>query len=238
RIIQKNALSDETINERSDWDQACSLMENVVTDNENEIKQSLDNLTGPSKWTQWFSWSYETNEQIRNRKISSELFKLVKHRDKNTLKLEAVEISNLIQNLQTQGVNVKPETLHFIWEHIYLINFYKQAVEGIHDCRKYHRSNDFSNHKLGCNDVLLFFKIHKLLQQTVITLRQQISTLEARRLENFVKDSLENYSVNEDKKKQILSGKQVELAIEIQNVHKAKVKLEKFIETLLHERNL
>ncbi|KII66271.1 Dynamin-like protein [Thelohanellus kitauei] len=235
KIIQTTALSDRSVHDRSDWDQACSLMENVILENDSEIKNSFANLSGPSKIEQWLYWSYATTEQQINRKIANELEKMIQFRENESPRLTSSEISSVLQNLQNTGVAAKPESVNHIWEHIFLKRFYKEAISGIHDCAKYFRLNDFSEHKLGCNDVVLFFKIHKLLKQTVTTLRQQITKNEARRLESFIKHILENYSEDDDKKRQLLSGRQVDLAVEIKKVAEIKSKLDKFTETLLNE---
>lgn len=155
-------------------------MENIVQENDNEILTTLSDMLGPSVSAQWLYWQSMTPEQLINQKIASELQKMSNCRTVETNHLNQNEILTVLQNLQNIGITTKPENVNAIWEYIFLDNFYRNTIQGIHECRNLYRLNDFSKHKLGCNDVLLFFKIHKLVQNTVVFLRQQITPHECK----------------------------------------------------------
>lgn len=71
---------------------------------------------------------------------------------------------------------------------------------------------------LDCETVLLFHRLENLIKLTCNTLRQQITNTEQRRLENEIKEVLDDWSSNSEKKKELLSGKRVELAEQIKQV--------------------
>ncbi|EMP27109.1 hypothetical protein UY3_15803 [Chelonia mydas] len=65
---------------------------------------------------------------------------------------------------------------------------------------------------LECNDVVLFWRIQRMLAITANTLRQQLTNTEVRRLEKNVKEVLEDFAEDSDKKVKLLTGKRVQLA--------------------------
>ncbi|KAH0506403.1 Dynamin-like 120 kDa protein, mitochondrial [Microtus ochrogaster] len=65
---------------------------------------------------------------------------------------------------------------------------------------------------LECNDVVLFWRIQRMLAITANTLRQQLTNTEVRRLEKNVKEVLEDFAEDGEKKIKLLTGKRVQLA--------------------------
>ncbi|ELK17630.1 Dynamin-like 120 kDa protein, mitochondrial [Pteropus alecto] len=65
---------------------------------------------------------------------------------------------------------------------------------------------------LECNDVVLFWRIQRMLAITANTLRQQLTNTEVRRLEKNVKEVLEDFAEDSEKKVKLLTGKRVQLA--------------------------
>lgn len=62
---------------------------------------------------------------------------------------------------------------------------------------------------------MLFWRIQQVLKVTANALRQQVINREARRLDKEIKEVLDEYSDDEDKKVQLLTGKRVLLAEEL-----------------------
>lgn len=69
--------------------------------------------------------------------------------------------------------------------------------------------------KVNCSDVVLFWRIQQVLKVTSNALRQQIINREAKRLDKEIKSVLDEFSDDDDKKVQLLSGKRVALAEEL-----------------------
>ena len=76
--------------------------------------------------------------------------------------------------------------------------------------------------KIKCDDVVFFYRIHHILQASSKALRQQITNIEAQRLNREVKDILDDFNQNPEKKAQLLTGKRVNLAEELSMFSKKK----------------
>ena len=59
---------------------------------------------------------------------------------------------------------------------------------------------------------MLFWRIQQMLKVTANALRQQVMNREARRLEREIKEVLEDYSQDPEKKQKLLTGRRVLLA--------------------------
>ena len=75
-----------------------------------------------------------------------------------------------------------------------------------------------------------------MLAITVNTLRQQLTNIEVRRLEKNVKEVLEDFAEDNEKKVKLLTGKRVQLAEDLKKVREIQEKLEAFIEALHQEK--
>ncbi|KPP76846.1 dynamin-like 120 kDa protein, mitochondrial-like [Scleropages formosus] len=69
--------------------------------------------------------------------------------------------------------------------------------------------------QLDCNDVVLFWRIQRMLGITANTLRQQLTNTEVRRLEKNVKEVLEDFAEDSEKKDDLITGRRVQLAEEL-----------------------
>lgn len=104
---------------------------------------------------------------------------------------------------------------------VYRRHFLKQALLRAYDCRKgfylYSQQQSHNNYDqiINCSDVVLFWRIQQVLKVTSNALRQQVVNREARRLDKEIKEVLDEFSDDEDKKVQLLTGKRVLLAEEL-----------------------
>ena len=75
-----------------------------------------------------------------------------------------------------------------------------------------------------------------MLKVTSNALRQQVVNREAKRLEKEIKEVLEEWSSDEEKKKNLLTGRRVTLAEDLKRVRQVQDKLEEFITILNSEK--
>ena len=75
-----------------------------------------------------------------------------------------------------------------------------------------------------------------MMKTTANTLRQYIMNVESKRLESEIKDTLDDFSVDEVMKESLLTGRRVTLAEEIRKVRQIQEKLRVFIEALNQEK--
>ena len=68
---------------------------------------------------------------------------------------------------------------------------------------------------MNCSDVVLFWRIQQVIKVTANALRQQVINREARRLDKEIKEVLDEYGEDDEKKLQLLTGKRVQLAEEL-----------------------
>jgi optic atrophy protein 1 len=94
----------------------------------------------------------------------------------------------------------------------------------------------FTESGVDYNDVVLFWRLKKMLSITSNALRQQIINIEVRRLEREIKDILDDFGQDSELKKRLLTGKRVELAEELNKVRQIQEKLEEFIQALNNEK--
>lgn len=75
-----------------------------------------------------------------------------------------------------------------------------------------------------------------MLAITANTLRQQLTNTEVRRLEKNVKEVLEDFGEDTEKKVHLITGRRVQLAEDLKKVREIQEKLEAFIEALHKEK--
>lgn len=69
--------------------------------------------------------------------------------------------------------------------------------------------------EVNCNDVILFFRLQRMIASTANALRQQIMNIESRRLEKEIKETLDDFGSDQAKKEQLLTGRRVQIAEEL-----------------------
>lgn len=214
RVIQLNTLEDRTIGDKRDWDAAVKFLESSVKEKLKESEVLLKQILGPSTKERWLYWKYQTEEQSKRNAVKSEVDKILYANEKHPPILSYDELTTIRNNLQRSNVEVENEFVREVWNAVYRRHFLNNALGKAYDCRKafylYHQQAD-----IECSDVVLFHRIQQMMKVTSNALRQQITNREARRLDKEVKEILEDYSQDNDKKTSLLTGRRVTLAEEL-----------------------
>ncbi|XP_063117315.1 dynamin-like 120 kDa protein, mitochondrial isoform X3 [Cavia porcellus] len=238
RVIQHNALEDRSISDKQQWDAAIYFMEEALQARLRDTENAIENMIGPDWKKRWLYWKNRTQEQCVHNETKNELEKMLKCNEEHPAYLASDEITTVRKNLESRGVEVDPSLIKDTWHQVYRRHFLKTALNHCNLCRRgfYYYQRHFVDSELECNDVVLFWRIQRMLTITANTLRQQLTNTEVRRLEKNVKEVLEDFAEDSEKKVKLLTGKRVQLAEDLKKVREIQEKLDAFIEALHQEK--
>ncbi|XP_032080747.1 dynamin-like 120 kDa protein, mitochondrial [Thamnophis elegans] len=237
RVIQHNALEDRSISDKQQWDAAIQFMEETLQSRLKDTESVIEDMVGPDWRKRWLYWVTRTKEQNIRNETKNELEKMMKCNEEHPAYLANDEVTTVRKNLEARGVAVDPCLIKDTWHQVYRQHFLKAALGHCNLCRRgfYYYQRHFVDSELECNDVVLFWRIQRMLAITANTLRQQLANTEVRRLEKNVKEVLEDFAEDSGKKMTLLTGKRVQLAEDLKKVREIQEKLEVFIEALHQE---
>uniref|UniRef100_A0A8C8BTD2 Dynamin-like GTPase OPA1, mitochondrial n=1 Tax=Otus sunia TaxID=257818 RepID=A0A8C8BTD2_9STRI len=238
RVIQHNALEDRSISDKQQWDAAIHFMEETLQSRLKDTESVIEDMVGPDWKKRWLYWIGRTKEQNIRNETKNELEKLIKCNEEHAAYLANDEVTTVRKNLEARGITVDPCLIKDTWHQIYRRYFLKTALNHCNLCRRgfYYYQRHFVDSELECNDIVLFWRIQRMLAITANTLRQQLTNTEVRRLEKNVKEVLEDFAEDSEKKVKLLTGKRVQLAEDLKKVREIQEKLEAFIEALHQEK--
>ncbi|XP_051482065.1 dynamin-like 120 kDa protein, mitochondrial isoform X7 [Apus apus] len=238
RVIQHNALEDRSISDKQQWDAAIHFMEETLQSRLKDTESVIEGMVGPDWRKRWLYWIGRTKEQNIRNETKNELEKLIKCNEEHAAYLANDEVTTVRKNLEARGIAVDPCLIKDTWHQIYRRYFLKTALNHCNLCRRgfYYYQRHFVDSELECNDIVLFWRIQRMLAITANTLRQQLTNTEVRRLEKNVKEVLEDFAEDNEKKVKLLTGKRVQLAEDLKKVREIQEKLEAFIEALHQEK--
>ncbi|KAJ6219154.1 hypothetical protein RDWZM_004966 [Blomia tropicalis] len=236
RLIQMNASEDRTISERERWKESVRYLQDIIKDRLHQTQKNLHEMVGPDWIEQWSSWKYRSRQQYINSNIKSELDRIAAQ---NNLKpnLDSEDILLVKKNLRIKKIEVAEEDVNAMWNQVYKNHFLKNLLSKAQSCEKLFAHHLYKlDSDISCDDVVFFYRIHHILQASSKALRQQITNIEAQRLNREVKDMLDDFNQDSEKKSQLLKGKRVNLAEELKRVRQIQDKLEEFIAALNKEK--
>lgn len=238
RVIQHNALEDRSITDKPQWDAAIQFMEETLQSRLKDTESVIADMVGPDWKQRWMNWKNRTPEQHIRNETKNELERLLKLHEDHTAYLANDEVTTVRKNLEARGVDVDPVLIKDTWHQLYRRHFLQKALFHCNLCRRgfYYYQRHFVDSELECNDVVLFWRIQRMLGITANTLRQQLTNTEVRRLEKNVKEVLEDFGEDTEKKVQLITGRRVQLAEDLKKVREIQEKLEAFIEALHKEK--
>ncbi|KAM4629140.1 dynamin-like GTPase OPA1, mitochondrial isoform 2-T2 [Polymixia lowei] len=238
RVIQHNALEDRSITDKPQWDAAIQFMEETLQSRLKDTDSVITDMVGPDWKQRWLGWTNRTAEQHVRNETKNELERLLKLHEDHTAYLANDEVTTVRKNLEGRGVEVDPVLIKDTWHQLYRRHFLQKALAHCNLCKRgfYYYQRHFVDSELECNDVVLFWRIQRMLGITANTLRQQLTNTEVRRLEKNVKEVLEDFGEDTEKKMQLITGRRVQLAEDLKKVREIQEKLEAFIEALHKEK--
>jgi len=197
RVMQVNTLEDRSVPDKHQWDSAIRFMESALKDKLDQTERQLQEMTGPGAWDQWVYWRYRTQEQKDRHSTLNELEKLIQAAVRHKPVLSYDEVTAVRKNLENQSVMVDNEFIKETWHQLYRKHFMQQSLNTATDCKKgfyYYQQGFGEQHGMECHDVVLFWRIERMLKVTSNALRQQVVNNEARRLERNIKTVLDDLS--------------------------------------------
>ncbi|XP_076134755.1 dynamin-like GTPase OPA1, mitochondrial isoform X6 [Alosa pseudoharengus] len=238
RVIQHNALEDRSITDKPQWDAAIQFMEETLQSRLKDTESVIHDMVGPDWKERWMHWTNRTGDQHIRNETKNELERLLKLQEDHTAYLANDEVTTVRKNLESRGVDVDPVLIKDTWHQLYRRHFLQKALAHCNLCRRgfYYYQRHFVDSELECNDIVLFWRIQRMLVITGNTLRQQLTNTEVRRLEKNVKEVLEDFGEDTEKKTQLITGRRVQLAEDLKKVREIQEKLEAFIEALHKEK--
>ncbi|XP_014281304.1 dynamin-like GTPase OPA1, mitochondrial isoform X2 [Halyomorpha halys] len=237
RMLQVTALEDRCVNDKHQWDSAVKFLEKSLKERLELVQKQLTEMFGPGAWEKWVYWKSTTSDQKQRNLVKSELEKLLYSDFNHGPTLNPDEMTTIRKNIQRSSkTDISNDFIRDTWAPIYRHHFLNARLGKAYDCRKafylYHQGLE----ELECNDVVLFWRMEQMLKVTANALRQQVMNREARRLDKIIKEVLEDYSQDQEKKISLLTGRRVTLAEELKRVRQIQDKLEEFIQALNKEK--
>uniref|UniRef100_A0A3P8N6Z9 Dynamin-like GTPase OPA1, mitochondrial n=1 Tax=Astatotilapia calliptera TaxID=8154 RepID=A0A3P8N6Z9_ASTCA len=222
RVIQHNALEDRSITDKPQWDAAIQFMEETLQSRLKDTESVIKDMVGPDWKERWLSWKNRTPDQHIRNETKNELDRLLKLHDEHTAYLANDEVTTVRKNLEARSVEVDPMLIKDTWHQLYRRHFLQKALSHCNLCKRgfYYYQRHFVDSELECNDVVLFWRIQRMLVITANTLRQQLTNTEVRRLEKNVKEVLDDFGEDMEKKTQLITGRRVQLAEDLSKTHK------------------
>ncbi|XP_023119045.1 dynamin-like 120 kDa protein, mitochondrial isoform X3 [Amphiprion ocellaris] len=238
RVIQHNALEDRSITDKPQWDAAIQFMEETLQSRLKDTESVIRDMVGPDWKQRWLNWKNRTPDQHIRNETKNELERLLKLHDDHTAYLANDEVTTVRKNLEGRGVEVDPVLIKDTWHQLYRRHFLQKALSHCNLCKRgfYYYQRHFVDSELECNDVVLFWRIQRMLVITANTLRQQLTNTEVRRLEKNVKEVLDDFGEDTERKIHLITGRRVQLAEDLKKVREIQEKLEAFIEALHKEK--
>ncbi|KAK5869814.1 hypothetical protein PBY51_024504 [Eleginops maclovinus] len=238
RVIQHNALEDRSITDKPQWDAAIQFMEETLQSRLKDTDSVIRDMVGPGWRQRWLNWTNRTPDQHIRNETKNELERLLKLHDEHTAYLANDEVTTVRKNLEARSVEVDPVLIKDTWHQLYRRHFLQKALSHCNLCKRgfYYYQRHFVDSELECNDVVLFWRIQRMLVITGNTLRQQLTNTEVRRLEKNVKEVLDDFGEDQERKTHLITGRRVQLAEDLKKVREIQEKLEAFIEALHKEK--
>lgn len=232
KVFQRNVLEDRSMPSKQQWDEAIGFMKTSLQEKKKEGHTTMEKMLGPSFWQKYFLWRSRSEEQSDRRVVKEELEKMFGMGANHGLKLNSDELIAIRKNLEARNVQAENIFIEETWQLLYQQQFLERALLTANDCVKgfFYYQNGIQDDTVDCSEVILFWRINRLLKSISKDIRRLIMSCETQRLEKDIKDILDKIGEDEDNLKKLLKGRRVELAEEIKNTRVILKLLEEFIQ--------
>ena len=215
-------------------------MERVLLSEQKKAVEDFQKSLGPGIVERWSSWKYVDSDQQKRRLINSEIDVILKTEPRHAYALSSDELTAIRKNvsLRDKKFVVDNSFIQEVWSSRYKLHVIEQSIARCKDCKTffYHYQRGFKEPGLTCDDIVLFWRLQKTLETTVQSLRQHILNSETKRLDEYIKNMLDNLSTDSEQKRKLIMGKQVELAEQLKKVRSIYNKLETFAAAVKEEK--
>ncbi|KAK2835430.1 hypothetical protein Q5P01_015914 [Channa striata] len=210
RVIQHNALEDRSITDKPQWDAAIQFMEETLQSRLKDTESVIKDMVGPDWKERWLNWKNRTPDQHIRNETKNELDRLLKLHDDHTAYLANDEVTTVRKNLEGRGVEVDPVLIKdtdTLWT---------LSWSAMMWC--------YSGGSRGC------WSSQPILSDN------SSPTLRFAGWRKNVKEVLDDFGEDMEKKTQLITGRRVQLAEDLKKVREIQEKLEVFIEALHKEK--
>eukprot|EP00123_Amoebidium_parasiticum_P016511 comp23471_c0_seq1/m.39216 comp23471_c0_seq1/g.39216 ORF comp23471_c0_seq1/g.39216 comp23471_c0_seq1/m.39216 type:complete len:888 (-) comp23471_c0_seq1:214-2877(-) len=218
KVIQINTLEDDEL-DAGDWQDAADFMAEKLNQQSKEWRRHLRDMFGPEYVEQWLQWKGRNPDQARSAYIRHELTSYLAA-DKVKPQLDYDDLVTVRNNVRkSRGMDITDDQIREVYEAMYMDDFLKRSAQSAAYCRPMyqvpeHRLGKVPNN-LGCQDIVLFWRVQEMLRSTSRVMRQQVMSHRVR-LEEEVKQELEGLGQSESAKQELLTGERVALAEQIE----------------------
>lgn len=218
KVIQFHALQNNSIPDNNEWKLGINNLQNVMKEKLNDLDKEIGNLIGPSYFSSWLHWSTATSEQILNNHIKMELDRMLYNNANEKAKYQLTDEDRkyIKTSLEMHKVTAKDEEINKVWDVLVRRKILNDSLKKANDCK-----NGFQYYQHGllneieCEDVVLFWRIDKMLSSTASSLRMQLVDREYQRLHELLKDILYDISEDKDLLKELFQGRRIKIVEEL-----------------------
>jgi len=238
-VLELN-LRDDVIHSREDWDRTVDFMVEKLSLERRAVDAEITASRGPGWVGRWLYWQSAKPEHTQFVAVSAELSSYFANQarvEKPGLNTE--DIQALQHTVKRKwGLEVEADFIHDAYKLLHKQHFLQLAVASAGHCRYRYGADPATMspvNGLGCSDVLLFWRIHKVLKSSGNILRLEAMDYKKRASET-VRVVLDDMVEDDESKYKLIDGPRVMLAEEIEVIRMMQNKLELFVSAVDDEK--
>lgn len=237
--VQEMNLRDDVIPNREAWESTVDFMTSKIGTEQSKLRDTIQTLRGPSTMQQWLYWQYATPEHYAFKATMSEMSTYFVPGQVAETHLRMEDVAALQHAIERRyGSQASADLIHDTYTILYKQHFLDSAVQSAAHCRRKYgveKQKTTPCNNLQCGDVLLFWRLQKMMQSSGSILRLEAMDYK-RQVEETVRTVVDDVVQEEEAKYDLIQGPRVELAEEIEVVRMMQSKLEAFITAAKDER--